>query len=86
MLIAHHLNVKLLTRESSVHYWEFGDDDDAPPAMMLDAVWISPVLNLNHTAQLQLLPKLTPGGNHLHLQKYKFLQQSLAIGSTAERI
>jgi len=86
MLIAHHLNVKLLTRESSVHYWECGEDKDAPPAMMLDAVWISLVLNLHHTARLQLLPKLTPGGNHLHLQKYKFLQQSQAIGSTTERI
>jgi len=86
MLIAHHLNVKLLTRESSVHYWECEEDEDAPPAMMLGAAWICLVLNLHHTAQLQLLPKLTPGGNHLHLQKYKFLQQSQAIDSTAENM
>jgi len=86
MLIAHQLNIKLLTRESSVHYWESGEDEDAPPVMILDAVWTSLVLNLHHTAQLQLLPKLIPGGNHLHLHERTFLQQSQAIGSTAERI
>jgi len=86
MLIAHHLNIKLLTRKSSVHYWECGEDEDAPPVMMLDAAWTSLVLNLHHIAQLQLLPKLIPGGNHLHLHECKFLQQSQATGSTAERI
>jgi hypothetical protein len=86
MLIAHHLNIKLLTHLSSAHYWECGEDEDAPLVMMLDAVWTSLVLNLHHTAQLQLLPKLIQAGNHLHLHEYKFLQQSQANGSTAERI
>jgi hypothetical protein len=86
MLTAHNLNVKLLTHEASVHYWECGEDEDVPPAMMLDAVWIPLVLNLHHTAQLQLLPKLIPADCHLQLHECKFLQQSQAISTTAERI
>ena len=86
MLIALHLNVKLLTHEPSAHCWERGEDQDALPAMMPDAVWTSLVLNLHHTVQLQLLPKLIPADNHLHLHECKFLQQSQVISSTARRI
>lgn len=86
MLVALHLNIKLLTHEPSAHCWECGEDQDAPPAKMPDAVWTYLVLNLQHTAQLQLLPKLIPADNHLPLHECKFLQQSQDISSTARRI
>jgi hypothetical protein len=51
MLATQNVIVKLLTRKASVHYWKCEEDERAPPAVMLSAVWTPLVLSLHHAAQ-----------------------------------